>query len=77
VAVAKPTAQISADQGQIACGGSSQLKWSSAEAPRVELSGVGPVAASGEQAVQPKQTTDYKLTQPGRGVWRLPTRRST
>ena len=67
VAVARPTAELSASSGQVECGGSTQLKWSTSEAPRVELSGVGPVAASGEQAVQPKQTTDYKLTATGPG----------
>jgi outer membrane protein OmpA-like peptidoglycan-associated protein len=67
VAVAKPTAQISAGSAQVECGGSTQLTWSSTDAPRVELSGVGPVAASGGQTVQPKQTTDYKLTATGPG----------
>jgi outer membrane protein OmpA-like peptidoglycan-associated protein len=67
VAVARPTAELSASSGQVECGGSTQLKWSTSEAPRVELSGVGPVAASGEQSVQPKQTTDYKLTATGPG----------
>src|SRR5208337_1720786 len=67
VAVAKPTAQVSSASAQVECGGSTQLTWSSADAPRVELSGVGPVAASGGQTVQPKQTTDYKLTATGPG----------
>ncbi len=67
VAVAKPTAQLSSASAQVECGGSTQLTWSSTDAPRVELSGVGPVAASGGQTVQPKQTTDYKLTATGPG----------
>ena len=67
MAVAKPTAQLSAGSAQIECGGSTQLKWSTSEAPRVEISGVGAVAASGEQTVQPKQTTAYKLTATGPG----------
>ena len=67
VAVAKPTAQISSASAQVECGGSTQLTWSSTDAPRVELSGAGEVAASGGQAVQPKQTTDYKLTATGPG----------
>jgi len=67
VAVIKPTAQITVDNSQIACGGSSQLKWSSTDAPKVELSGAGAVAASGEQSVSPKQTTGYKLTATGPG----------
>jgi hypothetical protein len=67
VAVARPTAQISSASAQVECGGSAQLKWSSSEAPRVELSGVGEVAASGEQTLQLKQTTTYKLTATGPG----------
>jgi outer membrane protein OmpA-like peptidoglycan-associated protein len=67
VAVAKPAAQLSAASAQIECGASTQLTWSTSDAPRVELSGVGAVAASGQQAVQPSQTTDYKLTATGPG----------
>jgi outer membrane protein OmpA-like peptidoglycan-associated protein len=67
LAVAKPTGQLTSSSGQIDCGGTAQLKWSTTEAPRVEIGGVGEVAASGEQAVQPKQTTTYKLTAAGPG----------
>lgn len=67
VAVAKPTAELSASAAQVNCGDASQLKWSSADAPRVEISPVGAVAGSGEQAVQPKQTTTYQLTAVGPG----------
>jgi outer membrane protein OmpA-like peptidoglycan-associated protein len=67
VAVARPSAQLSAASSQVDCGGSTQLKWSTSEALRVEISGVGVVAANGEQSVQPRQTTDYKLTASGPG----------
>ena len=67
VAVAKPTAQLSALSAQINCGDSSQLKWSSSDAPHVEIAPVGTVAGSGEQGVQPKQTTTYRLTALGPG----------
>jgi outer membrane protein OmpA-like peptidoglycan-associated protein len=67
VAVAKPTAQLSAATGQLNCGDSSQLKWSSTDAPRVEITPIGSVATSGEQAIQPKQTTNYELTASGPG----------
>ena len=67
VAVAKPNAQLTASTAQINCGDSSQLKWSSTDAPQVEIVPVGQVAASGEQAVQPKQTTNYQLTARGPG----------
>ena len=67
VAVAKPVAELSVSAGQINCGDSSELKWTSTDAPHVEIAPVGPVAASGEQAVQPKQTTNYQLTAVGPG----------
>lgn len=67
VAVAKPSAELSASAAQVNCGDGSQLKWSSSDAPRVEITPVGPVAASGEQAVQPKQSTTYQLTAVGPG----------
>jgi outer membrane protein OmpA-like peptidoglycan-associated protein len=67
VAVAKPTAELSASAAQLDCGDSSQLKWTSSDAPKVEVSSLGSVATSGEQAVQPKQTTTYTLTAVGPG----------
>jgi len=67
VVVAKPTAQLSASTAQINCGDAAQLKWSSADAPQVEVSAVGQVAAAGEQSVQPKQTIVYQLTALGPG----------
>jgi len=67
VAVAKPTAQLLATAAQINCGDSSHLTWTSTDAPQVEIAPVGQVASSGEQAVQPKQTTDYQLTALGPG----------
>jgi len=67
VAVAKPTAELSANAAQINCGDSSQLKWSSTDAPSVEITPVGAVATSGDQSVQPKQTTTYQLTAVGPG----------
>lgn len=67
VAVAKPTAELSTTTAQLNCGDTSQLKWTSSDAPRVEISPVGPVAASGEQAIQPKQTTTYTITASGPG----------
>jgi len=66
IAVAKPTAQINAASGTVDCGASTQLNWSTTDAPKVELSGAA-VAASGQQSVQPTQNTDYKLTATGPG----------
>jgi outer membrane protein OmpA-like peptidoglycan-associated protein len=67
VAVAKPSAELSVSAAQINCGDSSQIKWTSADAPQVEIAPVGQVASSGEQSVQPKQTTSYQLTALGPG----------
>ncbi|MGB2603828.1 MAG: OmpA family protein [Candidatus Sulfotelmatobacter sp.] len=67
VAVAKPTAELTVAAAQVNCGDSSQLKWTSADAPRVEITPIGAVATNGEQAIQPKQTTTYQLTAVGPG----------
>ncbi len=67
VAVAKPTAQLSTTTAQLNCGDSSQLNWTSSDAPHVEITPVGPVAMSGQQAIQPTQTTTYNLTATGPG----------
>jgi len=67
IAVAKPTAQFSAASSTIDCGASTQINWSTTDAPKVEISGIGAVAASGQQSVNPSQNTDYKLTATGPG----------
>jgi len=67
VAVAKPTAQLSATTAQLNCGDASQLNWTSSDAGRVEIAPVGPVANSGQQSIQPLQTTTYSLTATGPG----------
>jgi outer membrane protein OmpA-like peptidoglycan-associated protein len=67
VAVVKPTAQLSATMAQLNCGDSSQLKWTSTDAPSVQISNVGTVAANGDQSVQPKQNATYNLTATGPG----------
>src|SRR5258708_7110136 len=67
VAVAKPSAGMSADNSQVYCGETSQLKGTSSDAPQVEISPTRTVAASGEQTVQPNQTRTYKLAATGPG----------
>ena len=66
VAVEKVTGQFSASPAQLTCGDSGKLTWSSTGAPQVEINGQA-VSASGDQTVQPKQTTDYKFTAAGPG----------
>jgi outer membrane protein OmpA-like peptidoglycan-associated protein len=67
VAVAKPIAQLSTTTAQINCGDASQLNWTSSDAAHVEITPVGTVASSGQQSVQPTQTTTYNLTATGPG----------
>ena len=67
VAVAKPTAQLSVAAAQVNCGDGTQLKWTSTDAPSVEITPIGTVATSGEQTVQPKQNATYNLTATGPG----------
>jgi outer membrane protein OmpA-like peptidoglycan-associated protein len=67
VAVAKPTAQLSTATAQLNCGDSSQLNWTSSDAPQVVITPVGPVATSGQQPINPMQTTTYNLTATGPG----------
>ncbi|MCL5004999.1 MAG: OmpA family protein [Acidobacteria bacterium] len=67
VAVAPVTGQFSANPTQVKCGESSQLSWSSANAVENEISSIGKVGASGNQTVEPKQTTTYDFTAAGPG----------
>src|SRR5580704_5330250 len=67
IAVAKPTAELSVAAAQLNCGDASELKWTSSDAPEVEITPLGGVGGSGEQAIQPKQTTEYDLTAKGPG----------
>ena len=67
VAVAKPSAELSASNTQLACGDRSQLKWTSSDAPQVEITRLGQVEVNGERPVQPRQTTTYDLTATGPG----------
>jgi outer membrane protein OmpA-like peptidoglycan-associated protein len=67
VAIAKPTAQLSSTVAQVNCGDSSQLKWTTTDAPGVQISNIGSVASNGDQNIQPKQNTTYELTATGPG----------
>ena len=67
VAVVKPTAQLSVTAAQVNCGDASQINWTSTDAPRVEITPVGPVATSGQESVKPTQNTTYNLSATGPG----------
>jgi hypothetical protein len=66
VAVEKVGGQFASSTGQVNCGDSAHLTWSSTGATRTEING-SPVSATGDQTVQPKQNTDYKFTAVGPG----------
>ena len=67
VVVAKPTAQLTASKGQINAGDTTQLNWTTTDAPDVNISGIGQVPASGEKAVPLCESTTYNLTATGPG----------
>jgi hypothetical protein len=66
VVVEKVTGVFAASSGQVNCGDSANLTWSSTGAAKVELNGQ-PVSASGNETVQPKEATTYKLIAVGPG----------
>ncbi len=61
VAVGPITTDFSASRGKIGCGESVQLAWKTSGVVSSEISGIGAVPPSGEQTVQPKDTTTYKF----------------
>jgi outer membrane protein OmpA-like peptidoglycan-associated protein len=67
VAVVKPVAQLSTTVAQVNCGDASQLNWTSSDAAHVEITPVGAVPNSGQQSIQPTETTTYNLTATGPG----------
>jgi outer membrane protein OmpA-like peptidoglycan-associated protein len=67
IVVAKPTAQLTASKDHIDAGQSTQLSWTTTDAPGVDISGIGPVTPSGEKSVQLCTNTTYNLTATGPG----------
>jgi hypothetical protein len=66
VVVEKVKAEFAASTGQVNCGDSANLTWHSSGAGETEINGA-PVSASGDQTVQPKQSTDFKFRAAGPG----------
>ena len=62
-----PTASITATPDTINAGESSVLTWHTTGATDVSIEGLGSVATSGTQTVQPTQTTSYHLIAHGDG----------
>ncbi len=67
VAVGPITSEFAASKGKIGCGEPVRLTWKTSGAVSTELSGMGPVPTSGEQTVEPKDTTTYKFRAAGPG----------
>ena len=73
IAVEPVTANFSGGTTTIVCGDSAQLTWTSTGTVHDEISGLGPVAASGSQQVTPTATTTYTMTATGPGGVATPT----
>jgi hypothetical protein len=67
VPIAPVTAQLSAQQTNIACGQSTDLKWNTADAASISITNLGNVAAQGDRSVNPTKNTTYELTAMGPG----------
>ena len=62
-----PTALLSAEPAAIEPGQAVRLKWSSTDATKVTISGIGLVALEGTQEVHPAESTTYELVATGPG----------
>ncbi len=62
-----PTASISVSPSAIDPGQPATLTWTTANATSITIGGIGPVSASGSQAVNPAASTSYTLTAQGPG----------
>ena len=67
VAIAPLSTQFAVTPSSLRCGDSARLTWNTSESRLVEISDLGPVAASGEQLITPIQTTTYTLRATGPG----------
>jgi len=67
IVAAAPTINLRAEPSAIESGQSARLRWSTANARTVTISGLGDVAASGERQVNPRVSTTYTGTAVGDG----------
>jgi len=67
IAIAPVSGTVSANPPNINCGQNTQLAWTSVDTIDAEMSGMSPVATSGEKTISPRQTTVYELTATGPG----------
>ena len=66
VVVEKVSGQLAVSGGEVNCGEAAHLTWSSTGAGTIQLNG-RLVRATGDETVQPKQSTDYKFVAAGPG----------
>jgi peptidoglycan-associated lipoprotein len=67
IVVAAPTINLRSEPSAIESGQSATLRWSTANARTVTITGLGNVAASGERQVSPRMSTTYTGTAVGDG----------
>jgi peptidoglycan-associated lipoprotein len=67
IVAAAPTINLRAEPSAIESGQSTRLRWSTANARTVTITGLGDVAASGERQVNPRVSTTYTGTAVGDG----------
>lgn len=67
VPIAPASAELSAQNKNLACGQSTDLSWKTADAASIAITNLGDVEAQGDRSVSPTKTTTYELTALGPG----------
>ena len=67
VPIAPVTANLAAQQTQIDCGQSTDLKWHANDAASISITDLGKVPSEGDRTVSPTKNTTYALTATGPG----------
>ena len=67
IAIAPVSGSVTANPAKINCGQPTTLVWTSAETIDADMSGMSPVATTGEKIVSPSKTTTYEFTATGPG----------
>jgi OmpA family/PEGA domain len=67
VPIAPATAELSAQNKNLACGQSTDLDWKATDAASISITNLGDVQAQGDRSVSPTKTTTYELTALGPG----------
>ena len=67
VPIAPVSANLTAQQTQLNCGQSTELKWNATDAASISITDLGNVPAQGDRTVSPTKNTTYELTATGPG----------